>query len=620
MTPHQLNALLKEAMAHHQAGRYPHAAARYAQLRQLAPTCFEAHFHGGQMALLQEDYAQALALFSKAAQLNPRSAEAAIALGVTRLATGDGTGAEAPLRAASLLQPGNADVWDKLALILKMQARYDEAIACHERAVKLAPKNAGYWHALGATLSHGTAYDRALECEDKAVALNPRSSAAHLGRATMLHKMHRIPEALQAYEKAVALDPKDHVARSYRLLGLNYLPGLSRERVWEEHRAYGQLVKPSAERRFSVDRDPHRRLRVGFLSPDLRSHPVAAFLEPLLRHVDQSAFEIVLFHDHPTVDETSLRLQSLASLWRNLSGRLDAVACESILADKPDILVDLAGHTGLNRMPLFAGRLAPVQVSYLGYPNTTGLEAMDYRFVDGVTDPDEKDQAFHSERLQRFSPCAWAFEPPAGAPSPGPAPRALTGQVTFGAFNNFAKVGDNTLRCWARLLERVPGSRLLLKAPGLSAGGVRAVVERRLREAGLPQSRVELLERTLSQQEHLALYNQVDVALDTWPYNGTTTTCEALWMGVPVVTLAGDRHASRVGESLLRAVGQQAWVATSEDAYVELCASLATAPASKDAVRSELREALKGSLLLDHPGQAARFFSALRQAWVAWCA
>jgi predicted O-linked N-acetylglucosamine transferase (SPINDLY family) len=149
---------------------------------------------------------------------------------------------------------------------------------------------------------------------------------------------------------------------------------------------------------------------------------------------------------------------------------------------------------------------------------------------------------------------------------------------------------------------------------------VRAVVERRLREAGLPQSRVELLERTLSQQEHLALYNQVDVALDTWPYNGTTTTCEALWMGVPVVTLAGDRHASRVGESLLRAVGQQAWVATSEDAYVELCASLATAPASKDAVRSELREALKGSLLLDHPGQAARFFSALRQAWVAWCA
>lgn len=603
------SALLREAMSQHQAGRLPQAAARYAQVRQLMPSSYEAHFLAGQVALLQSQHTLALSLFARAVEINPRSAEAAIALGITRLATGDASGAEAPLRSASRLQPNSPNVWEKLGLILKMRGRYDEAIACQEKAVKLAPTNAAYWHSLGSTCSFCNLSDRALQCEDKAISLDPKLAQAHLGRAAALHKLHRIPEAVAAFERAAALNPADPVARSYRLLDLNYLSGFSREAVWAEHQAYGRLVHVESPRRFEAGKQTRQRLRIGLLSPDLRDHPVACFLEPLLRHADRSAFEIVLYHDHPSVDSTSERLSGLADHWRNLSGQIDEVAEKAILADSPDVMLDLAGHTGLNRLALFARRLAPVQASYLGYPNTTGLDAMDYRLVDGVTDPEPEAQRFHSERLLRFSSCAWAFDPPADAPQPGPAPVLSQGHVTFGAFNNFAKVGDDLLRCWAELLKRVPDSRLLLKAPGLSSAGVAADVERRLAQAGLPRDRVDLLERTASRLDHLSLYNRVDVALDTWPYNGTTTTCEALWMGVPVVALAGDRHASRVGMSLLRAIGHDDWVARDAAHYVELAAALARAP------RPDVRQAMLGSALLDHRGQSERFFSALKQCW-----
>jgi predicted O-linked N-acetylglucosamine transferase (SPINDLY family) len=607
--------LLQEAMSLHQAGKLPQAAARYAQLRTVAPSSFEAHYFGGQVALSLGQHAQALALFERAVILNARSPEAAVALGVTRLATGNAEGAEKPLRDAVKLQPGNANVWDKLALVVKMKGRYEEALECHRKAVAAAPKNASYWYAFGASLSLTNAFDEALACHEKAIALDPRYAPAHLGRATALHKMHRIPEALDAFDRAIALDPRDEVGRSYRLLDLNYLSGLSREAVWAEHQAYGRLVTPAHPRSFAVDRNPDRRLRVGFLSPDLRAHPVACFLEPLLRHVDHSRYEIFLYHDHQVVDAVSERFRSLCDHWCNLAGQINEIAEAAILADKPDVMVDLAGHTGLNRLALFARRLAPVQLSYLGYPNTTGIEAMDYRFVDAITDPSDRDQAFHSERLVRFSPCAWAFDPPSSAPEPGPDPRLASGRPSFGSFNNFAKVGDDLLRCWARLLALAPEARLFIKAPGLSSGeSIRSRVEDRLARAGLPADRVVLLERTPSTAEHLALYNQIDVALDSWPYNGTTTTCEALWMGVPVVALAGDRHAGRVGESLLRAVGHDEWVAADVGAYVEKALSLVKAPAQSQP-RTQLRDALRKSPLLDHKAQSERFFAAVRRCW-----
>ncbi len=244
---------------------------------------------------------------------------------------------------------------------------------------------------------------------------------------------------------------------------------------------------------------------------------------------------------------------------------------------------------------------------------------MDYRFVDAATDPEPASDALATEKLVRFAPTAWAYLPPANAPEPGPLPALRNGYVTFGAFNNFTKVTDETLRNWAQLLNSVPASRLLLKADGLAEPAVGEPVRARLRAAGIAEERVELLSRTPDTLSHLALYGRVDIALDTFPYHGTTTTCEALWMGVPVVTRAGDSHASRVGVSLLRAVGHSEWIATTPEEYIRIAVTLAGDLLRLAELRASLRDQMSRSALLDHAGQAARFGAALRQNWRNWC-
>jgi predicted O-linked N-acetylglucosamine transferase (SPINDLY family) len=293
------------------------------------------------------------------------------------------------------------------------------------------------------------------------------------------------------------------------------------------------------------------------------------------------------------------------------------LALEIIRKDAPDILIDLAGHSAMNRLPLFARNPAPVQVTYLGYPNTTGLPAIGYRLVDGLTDPEGESEAFATEKLLRFSTCAWAYEPPLDAPEPRMTDPSAP--ITFGSFNNFLKASADTLSAWARLLERVPGSRLLIKSPYLEDPEVSDSMREKLAAAGIATDRVELLGFFASPAEHLAVYSRVDVALDTFPYNGTTTTCEALWMGVPVVSLVGDRHAARVGLSLLTAVGHADWVVETHEAYIEKAVALAGDRPLRETLRQTLRQDVSKSPLLDHAAQAEQFEAALRHAWGEWC-
>jgi len=367
--------------------------------------------------------------------------------------------------------------------------------------------------------------------------------------------------------------------------------------------------------------DPGRRLRVAILSPDLRAHSCAYFLEPLVRHLDPARFELYLYHDHFREDAVSARLKGFAAVWRNFCGRSGTEFEQTVRADAPDILIDLAGHTGLtNRLPLFARHLAPVQVTYLGYPNTTGLTAMGWRLTDAIADPVGEADAFATEKLLRFAPTAWAYEPPAKAPVPN-APPCTTGRpVTFGCFNNLTKMTDTMFTLWGRLLAAVPDARLVLKGRGLSDATVRQRYLDRFAACGLPADRVDLLERTAETADHLALYHQVDIALDSIPYNGTTTTCESLWMGVPVVTLLGDRHVARVSASLLHAVGHPEWVAETNEDFIRIAAGLAADPARLAAIRAGLRDEMLVSPLLDHAGQSARFAAALRGCWNEWCA
>ena len=653
MTPNQIKGLLEKAVEHHTKGNLREADSLYSKVSAAMPANFDAPHLSGMIAIQQGRYDDAVALLRRALGLNPESAVCEMRLGVALASLGDYMKALCHLEAAMTRAPDMAEGWcqvgvvqktlgkvaharaslekavglnpnfvealDQLGALLSSSAGFEAAVPVLRRVAELQPGSALAAANLGVALAQSGGQDEALAQLDRALQIDPSLSLALTGRALVLQETYRIPEATAAYRAALERNPANLEARSGRLLALHYVDGVSREELLAEHFSYGAAApKPRAFGPVNIP-DPSRRIRVGFLSPDLRTHSVAYFLEPMLAGLDPGQFEIVLYHDHARVDGMSTRLRSRAALWRHIAG-VPAQAVEALVrADAPDILVDLAGHTGLNRLPLFARRVAPVQVSYLGYPDTTGLKEMDYRFVDQVTDPVGESERFHSEELVRFSSTAWSYCPPSAAPEParadGPA-----GQVTFGCFNNFSKVGDATLRCWAAVLDAVPGSRLLLKAQGLTSPAIAARIRSRLASFGFGEGRVELAGRTSSLAAHLALYGQVDVALDTFPYNGTTTTCEALWMGVPLVTMLGDRHASRVGASLLCAAGHPEWITCDQAEYVQTAAQLAGDVNRRLVLRTGLRDDMRAGPLMDHGGQAARFGAALRDVWSAWCA
>lgn len=616
MNPAQIQRKIQDGLSLQQKGRLPDAAAIFAQIRAVAPQNFEGWHLGGNMALLQGNPAAAAELYARAVRLNPRSAVAATCLGVARMAMGDFPGAEPHLRTAVRLEPRNAEIWNQLATLLSTASRFDEAVKCHRQAVTFNPKSAQAWHGYAATLANQNIAAEALDCEKRALAIDPNYAPARRGYATTLQKCHRIPEAVKEYDALLAQNPRQFDVQSHRLFALNYLSESTPASLFTAHQAFGALFEtvphPPA---FTGVRDSARKIRVAFFSADFREHSVAYFMEPLLRLLDRSHFDILLYNFCTKPDVMTNHLRGLASLWRDFPSNVENVVEPVVRGDAPDIVVDLGGHTGHSLMPLFARRLAPVQISYLGYPNTTGLSAMDYRLVDETTDPAPEADAFATEKLIRFSPCAWAYTPPATAPNPSPPPCLKNGYITFGSFNNFSKVTDEMLGVWSQLLAEVPGSRLLLKSVGLADPAIIAQIQERMRRLGVPIDRVELSGARATTAEHLAAYSLIDIALDTVSYNGTTTTCEALFMGVPVVTMRGNRHAARVGASLLQTVGHPEWIAESRDDYRKIAADLASGPAELESIRKKLRNDLSQSLLMNHAEQAARYGAALRHCW-----
>lgn len=621
MSPAQLQQLLRDALSHHQAGRLDQAEALYRRVRVAVPKNFDAVHLLGVVALQRGRTTEAIDLLTKALQINPHAHVAAMRLGIALTTAGRPADAELHLRRALQADPKYVEALDALAHSLKVQDKLKEAIECHEKSLALNPKSPTSWYNYGLTLSLAGRIADALACHDKALTVDPNYARAHYGRAQSLQQAHRLTEAVAAYDRFLALEPTNHEARSYRLFALNYLDGMSREQLFAEHVDFGRRVGEFPLPDFPQAREPGRKLRIGILSPDLRSHSCAFFLEPLLQHLDREQFEVCLYHDHFRQDAVSARLKQLATVWRNLVGQPIPAIEKIIRADQPDILIDLSGHTGLaNRLPVFARHVAPVQVSYLGYPNTTGVPAIGYRLTDATVDPAGEADAFATEKLIRFSETAWAYQPPSDAPEVNSLPAAAPdAPITFGCYNNLAKITEPMLQLWGRLLARVPNSRLVLKGRGLGTAAVKERYHARLAACGIPAERVELLERTAETNSHLALYHRVDIALDTFPYHGTTTTCEALWMGAPVVTLMGDRHVSRVSGSLLKAVGHPEWIANTTDDYVRICAELASDRTRLASIRSGLREELRRSQLLNHAGQAMNFGKALRACWTEWC-
>ncbi len=645
--------MLGEALALHKELRHDEAERLYSQIRSAAPKNFDGWFLSGAMAFQRGGHLeQAVELLERARRLDATSAPCRLFLGMALADLGRFAEAEPHLTRALKKAPHQAEAWENLSRCQRAMGHAEEAMASLEKFVSLQPANpaaheqlgeltaitkgfsaaemhfrkaveldpsmAEGWSNLGlALIEQSGRVAEGMECFDRALQVDPFLTSASAARALGLMRLYKTEEALDLHNSILWMEPGNARVFSARNMLQNYVSGQNREAVFEAHKEFGAHFPTDDFQVFFNPPEPEKKLRVGFVSPDLRHHSVAFFLKPILANLDPEKVQTILYHCHHAEDATSAELRGIAGKWTSLHGIDDNVAAEIIRKDAPDILIDLAGHSSMNRLPLFSQHLAPVQMTYLGYPNTTGLPAIVYRLVDETTDPTGEADTLATEKLLRFSSCAWAYEPPKDAPTPSMPDAAAP--VTFGSFNNFLKASSETLAAWARILERVPGSRLLIKSPYFEDSEVLGSVLEKLATAAIPSDRVELLGLYDNPMDHLAAYSRVDVALDTFPYNGTTTTCEALWMGVPVVSLIGDRHASRVGLSLLSAVGHADWAAKNTEAYIEEAVELAHDRSLRQALRSSLRDDLAKSILCDHAGQADRFELALGEAWKDWC-
>ena len=566
------------------------------------------------------DPARAAAHFKLACSLRSGHAPSYFNLGIALRESGELEGAAAAFTRAIAIQPGHAPAHECLAQVRWLQGDVPEAIGSLRTGLQLFPNQAEWHVCLAGMLRTQGLLEEAIAANREALRLKPDLPLAYVNLGSALGAQGRFDEALACYRESLHRYPHDHHSHSNLLLTLNYLPDADPAVTLQEHVRWGEThgVTPHLNPVWGNPPEPGRRLRLGFISPDLRAHSVAFFVEPLLEALDREAVEAICYADLPQHDTVTQRLKGLADRWRDIHGLPDDTIADQVREDGIDILVDLAGHTPANRLRVFSRKPAPVQVSYLGYPNTTGLKTMDYRLTDAIADPEGEDR-WHVEQLVRLPGSFLCYRPPADAPDVTPLPALASGGVTFGSFNNLAKIGPEVVELWAQLVASVPGSRLLVKNPSLTDAATRERYFAAFTGHGLAREQVELIGHTPTQIEHLALYGRIDIALDTFPYNGTTTTCEALWMGVPVVSLAGSRHAGRVGASLLRTVGHDEWVTTSKEAYIATAVGLATDRDALRVIRTELRNEMTSSALCDARGFARNMEAAFRDMWRHWC-
>jgi len=437
-------------------------------------------------------------------------------------------------------------------------------------------------------------------------------------RASALLAMGRTSEAAAELRTILATNPHQRSALSLLATVLNYIPDADPEEHFQIHVRYGKEMEklhPPAPRR-APPKEPVP-LTVAMLSPDLHEHSVARFVEPIVRHADRGRVRTVLISMGMKSDATSERLASFADAWRDLRPvawpRLAAICAE----EKVDVLIELGGHMTNTPLPFMTPRIAGLQGSAIGYPNTTGLPTIDFRLVDSITDPPGASDRLHTEKLIRLDPCFLCFQPPESAPDVSPLPAPAKGFITFGSFNAFSKLNDGLLADWSDLLRRVPGSRLHIKGLAADDPGTKQDLQERAAKAGIAPDRLTILGKEATTRAHLERYFDIDIALDTFPYHGTTTTCEALWMGVPVVTRTGGTHASRVGASLLAAVGLPQLIATDREMYLRTAESLAGDIAALAKLRSSLREQMRSSVLCDGPAYARRWETAIIESAAA---
>lgn len=512
----------------------------------------------------------------------------AFQLAVKYFAAGQLLAAEDICRRIVSLDPGQAETYCLLAVIARLLGKEEEGLALIK----------------------------------KAILADPAMAEAHYNLGIILAMRGLIEEALASFAQALTLKPDYAEAYSNKLLISHYLASVAPAEILAEHLGFAARFEAHLKplwQPHSNTRDPERRLKIGYLSPDFCQHSVAFFIEPVLAHHDYSQVEIFCYYNHTYQDAVTRRIMDSVDHFLPCREMSDDQLAARIRADGIDILVDLAGHFSDNRLPMLARKPAPVQVTWIGYPNTTGLTAVDYRLTDAQADPEGKTQQWHTETLVRLPGCFLCYAPPENCPEISVLPAEEAGRITFASFNNLNKINARVVGVWAEILHRLPTARLLIKGSIAIDQSLHERVLQMFAEKGIALERIVLAQRKGTFFEHLALYGEVDIALDTFPYNGATTTCEALWMGAPVVALAGETHAGRVGASLLLAVGLGELLAASEEEYVQIAVQLATDQHRLAKLRQNMRARLGNSPLTEAKGFTRALENEYRAMWRRFC-
>ncbi|PWC58193.1 hypothetical protein TSH7_24155 [Azospirillum sp. TSH7] len=610
-------------MTLHREGRIAEAEAGYRAVLAADPGHPNANNNLAIILRARGDWEEALGCYRRALARNATDPFVHSNHGCLLLDMGRPAEAEAALRTAVRLKPDYAEAHFNLANILRTLGDRGAAKAAYSEALRLKPDMASALCNLGDLHKGAVELSKAVECFVAALKADPKSAEAWNNLGETLKEMGRIEEAITVFQKGLEAHPAHALMHSNLLLALHYTPAVPPETIFKAHAAWAQRHADPllpAGKRHANPRAPQRRLRVGYVSPDFCAHSVAFFAEPLIREHDRGLFEVICYHAAARSDVVTERLKGLADGWRSLVGLDDARAAALIEQDGIDILVDLTGHTANNRLTLFARKPAPVQVTWLGYPNTTGMHAIDWRLSDAIAEPPGEADRLSAERIARLPNGFHSYRPPVDVAPPAAPPLRANGHVTFGSFNNTSKVTGEVVRVWSEILKRVPNSRLIVKSAQMGDEETRRRYLNTFVQFGIDAGRVELLARIDAADGHLRAYDRIDIGLDPFPYNGTTTTCEALWMGVPVVTWTGASHVARVGASLLTHCGLSELVAADEAGYIATAVALAGDPERLDRLRRTMRDRLNAAPLTNYTGFARDVEAAYRAMWQDWVA
>ena len=620
INPAHLNAIHNIAITLQNLGKHEEAIAYYKRGLTLKPDMSLLHYNLGNTFALSGKISEAIDSYLRAIQYKPDYADSFFKIG--KIYQEQGHYEEAfkyYLELLSLRPDGYS--YANLALVQQYTGQLESAIINYKRAHELLPHNFEFLNNLGMIYSELEDYQEAINYYKKALDLKPDRNKI-LGNLSAAYKnLGQTDEAISYLHSALDDDPSHSRIYSNLLLTMIYADSVTPEALTEAAKIFGERIADPLirNRPFLNDGNPDRKLRIGYISPDFCRHSAHYFVEPLLKLHDREKFQIFAYSSTPREDAVTERFKKEVDHWRDIRFIDEDAAADLIESDKIDILIDLAGHTGQNSLMVLARKPAPIQVTWLGYPGTTGMNAMDYRITDLYAEPEGTTEHFNVETLWRLPEIFCCYQPHENSPAAiDHPPFEDNDYITFGCFNNFTKVTDPSLSSWAKIMEQVPRSRLLLEIAGIHDPKFKNHIEERLQRAGMDLKRVTLEPRKPSNQ--YVLYNKIDIALDPFPCVGGTTSMDTVWMGVPFVTLAGKHFVSRMGVTILTNAGMPELIAHNIDEYIKIASDLANDRERLKKMRHNLRDRVKDSPIMNQQAFARNMEAAYHEMWKAWCA